>query len=628
MMSSTMIQAFLILACPFGISMQACPECVCCINGQHACDADRNCVNGCTTGYFGEKCTEECPENCNTCENYNRCKECKHGYYSTKCNIPCGKGCLNNTCSITGDCSCKSTDFVKGKCDMCSGDRYGDECNNTCASTCVSCTSETYCLICKDNAYYGQYCQYICPHGCNDGKCGKKNGHCSRGCKLKFTGHKCDTCSSGLYGTYCDLKCPGNCSVCTSESNCVQCNSGLFGEKCYRVCPSGCIGSCSFTDGRCFVCKPGLAGDFCNKTCENGTYGVNCSKSCRNIESNCQACSTDDSGSYKDCIKCDSRYYRVIPYGKNQSICTHCPYNCKGNVCNDNGVCTLGCLHGKWGERCTETCPKNCEKCSQSEGKCLECTRKTFSDDCLRNCSTNCNDTDESRVCTSDTGMCLQGCKSFTRYGEHCEKHCSDICNNGRCDWKTGHCLEGCKMNYFGLFCNDSCPHTCKSNENTRICDGVNGHCFYGCKDGFHGNRCGNRCSSQCQNTTCNQVTAECLHGCIEGYEGVKCSEDVDDGHSISTLLGATFAAGLVGVICGVTITLVLTLWRRRNGRQMKGESENIPVNTDGRLNDENAYESASPATYEELKSRDERLYSQLITSQQEMSQPAYDNVN
>ncbi|XP_060581671.1 cell death abnormality protein 1-like [Ruditapes philippinarum] len=403
----------------FGLSIHTCPECICCQNGQHACDSDKKCLNGCTAGYFGEKCTEKCPENCNTCENEYRCTDCKPGNYFTKCNIPCGKGCINNTCSITGNCTCKSTDFKTGKCDYCSeNNKYGDDCNNTCRINCVSCISDTDCTVCKNNGYYGSYCQYICPHGCKDGKCSKKNGHCYRGCELKFTGDKCDTCSPGLYGTYCDLKCPGNCSVCTSESNCTQCNNGFYGETCKDVCPSGCNGSCSLTDGRCFVCKPGLTGNFCNKTCENGTYGVNCSKSCRNTEANCHACSTNESGSYKECIKCESGYYRVIPYGSNQSICTRCKYNCKDNVCNDTGVCTRGCVPGKWGERCAENCAKNCEKCSQTDGKCLECTRETFSDDCLRKCSTHCNDSDNSRVCTSDTGMCLQGCKSFTRYGK------------------------------------------------------------------------------------------------------------------------------------------------------------------------------------------------------------------
>ncbi|XP_060581674.1 multiple epidermal growth factor-like domains protein 10 [Ruditapes philippinarum] len=445
MMSSTMLQAFLILVCQFGISMQTCPECVCCRNGRQECNSDKTCIGGCIAGYFGAKCTEKCPENCKTCENEYKCTDCKPGYYSTKCNIPCGKGCLNNTCSITGKCPCKSTDFYTGKCEYCAeNDRYGDECNNTCPMNCLSCSSGTYCSICKNDAYYGPYCQNRCSHGCSYGKCIKENGYCTRLCKLRFTGVKCDTCSPGFYGPLCDLNCPGNCSVCTSESNCTQCNSGFYGETCKDDCPSGCNGPCSFTDGRCYACKP----------------------------------------------------------------------------------------------------------------------------------------------------------------------------------------------NFFGSFCDDQCSTTCKSKESERRCDNITGQCFFGCKDAYHGETCDKKCSRNCVNTTCNQVTAECLYGCINGEVGPACfqakptKDDVEDRHSVSTLLGATFAAGLVGVICGVTITLVLTLWRRRNGRQMKGESEDTHVHTNGRLNDDNANGIGSPATYEELKSRDERLYSQITTSPQQMSQPAYDYVN
>jgi hypothetical protein len=102
------------------------------------------------------------------------------------------KGCLDNTCLISsGECICKSTDFLKGKYDVCLGNKYGDECNKTCPSNCGSCISDTECSWCKNTIYYGSHCQYRCSIGCVNGKCNKDTGNCASGCKSGFTGIKC-----------------------------------------------------------------------------------------------------------------------------------------------------------------------------------------------------------------------------------------------------------------------------------------------------------------------------------------------------------------------------------------------------------------------------------------------------
>ncbi|XP_060567448.1 platelet endothelial aggregation receptor 1-like [Ruditapes philippinarum] len=153
------------------------------------------------------------------------------------------------------------------------------------------------------HVYYGSFCQYRCSVGCVNGRCNKGNGHCTGGCKSNFVGDKCDMCSSGLYGPFCDLNCKENCSACFSETNCTTCKSGFFGETCTNTCPIGCKGNCYFADGRCLECKPGFFGDFCNIACNDEKYGVDCSKLCRDKDVNCQMCIVNQFGDYVCCTK-------------------------------------------------------------------------------------------------------------------------------------------------------------------------------------------------------------------------------------------------------------------------------------------------------------------------------------
>jgi hypothetical protein len=211
--------------------------------------------------------------------------------------------------------------------------------------------------------------------------------------------------------------CTENCYTCISKTNCTQCRSGFYGETCTKTCPSGCKGNCSLSDGRCIVCKPGLFGEFCNSTCKDGTYGINCSKLCQDVDSYCQECHTGKNGIYGGCKKCYDAYYPVIPVEYNYNICTICPHNCIDNIGNITGSCKEGCVRGKWGDECNIDCKTNCSECNQRDGKCLECTKDTFSKDCSHTCNSNCNTTDNGRTCAKDTGKCLKGCKSITNTG-------------------------------------------------------------------------------------------------------------------------------------------------------------------------------------------------------------------
>ncbi|XP_053387519.1 multiple epidermal growth factor-like domains protein 11 [Mercenaria mercenaria] len=613
----------LLLLCQFEISSQTCNECERC-EGDNACDTDKKCINGCIAGYWGDECRKSCPANCKTCVSDLNCTECHPGYFSVQCAFQCGKGCVSNTCLQSGECTCKSSDFSEGYCNTCSSsNKYGDECNYSCPPNCGGCESQTECRWCKYSAFYGSYCQFMCSIGCVKGTCMKDDGTCHSGCKSGFRGNKCDSCVSGKYGPKCDLDCPSHCISCLSNSNCTECKIGYRGKTCTDICAPGCYGICSIYSGQCMECKQGLYGDICNntKTCEDGKYGINCSNECKNVDQFCLKCFASESGMYGGCLNCASGHYPIVPNGVNYSLCTSCPGECKDNVCNSTGLCSYGCFLGKWGGTCNSDCESNCLECNQSDGKCIKCRTGTYSEDCSILCSTNCSTTDSERICELHTGVCINGCSLNRKYGNFCEHQCNDRCINQTCNWKTGQCLHGCVENYYGSICDNECASTCKSVKKKRSCNDSTGYCISGCENGFHGNMCERKCSGTCVNETCHQVTAECLYGCIEGYDGLQCTQATTrvQQECITTgeLIGIVFGSVLIGLLIGGALTVVFIIWKRRNTKP-RGESNQQTVDN---------YDNNIPVTYEDLKERDERTYSQ-ITSNKQLSPQAAEYVN
>ncbi|XP_053387521.1 multiple epidermal growth factor-like domains protein 10 [Mercenaria mercenaria] len=610
----------LLLLCHFDISSQTCNECECC-DGDNACDTDKKCINGCIAGYWGDKCTYPCQETCKSCVSKVNCTECHPGYYTTQCTFECGKGCANNTCLQSGQCTCKSNNFRKGFCSSCSNNKYGDECNYTCPTNCGACESQIECRWCIKNAFYGSYCQFMCSTGCVKGTCRQVDGSCNAGCKPGFKGHRCDSCVSGKYGPNCDLDCPRNCISCLSNSNCTECKLGFYGETCTDICSSCCHGICLLASGQCMKCKHGFYGDFCNntKTCKDGLYGINCSKPCINVDYHCQKCLTNESGMYGGCINCNSAYYLTVPFGGSYSVCTACPEDCKNHVCNSTGFCTYGCLLGKWGDTCKSYCKSNCLECNQTDGKCIKCKNRTYSEDCSKLCSSNCSSIDSEQICEFHTGECINGCSSYSKYGAYCEQRCSETCINQTCNWKTGVCSYGCVKNYYGSFCENKCASTCKSVEKQRSCKDSTGLCVFGCDDGFHGNMCESKCGN-CVNGTCHQVTAECVYDCIDGYGGLQCTQATkqvqQEGITTGELIGIVFGSVLIGILIGGALTLAL-VWKKRNTRKRDESNQQTDVD----------YENNIPVTYEDLKERDERTYSEIV-SERQLSPQADEYVN
>ncbi|XP_053386861.1 scavenger receptor class F member 1-like isoform X2 [Mercenaria mercenaria] len=366
------------------------------------------------------------------------------------------------------------------------------------------------------------------------------------------------------------------CDCCEGDNACVAetkscmngCIAGFWGDKCINSCPKNCITCTSDID--CTECMSGFWGTQCTSSCGKGCVNNTCLQS-----GNCDCKSTNfDSGRCRSCIK------------------------------------------GKFGVDCDESCPSNCGSCL-SKTHCNWCKNRYYGSICQFECSVGCS----TGTCKKNDGTCSSCKTGFT--GNKCDS-CITAKHGANCDLD---CPRSC-------FCENECTSTCKSVKGKRSCNAYDGYCIYGCLDGFHGEMCDKKCSDKCVNATCLQTTAQCLYGCNEGFSGSQCTQAKkhvrQDGHTTSEMIGATFGAGLFGLLIGIVFTFVFITWKRRRNEKKGDEINGNPgdgieiMATQDRDVD---YENEMPATYEELKERDERTYSE-ITSNQQMSHQAAEYIN
>ncbi|XP_060562232.1 laminin subunit alpha-like [Ruditapes philippinarum] len=213
--------------------------------------------------------------------------------------------------------------------------------------------------------------------------------------------------------------------------------------------------------------------------------------------------------------------------------------------------CTLGCIDGHRGARCSELCTHNCTQCPDHVDSCTACYDGYYpgsAADCTSKCLPGCKTCKSGTTCTS----CKEG--YYNAVGQNdCRNHyCPENCN---CD--NGQCAS-CKDGYYNNsnLCNSLCPGkcvTCFSNTVCKSCkdgyyigypnDNTNlsllNDCTYKCRDnciqclsfdsclacktGFYGSNCRNRCSAGCMSNTCDILTGNC--DCFPNFAGELCDK-------------------------------------------------------------------------------------------------------
>ena len=308
-------------------------------------------------------------------------------------------------------------------------------------------------------------------------------------------------CNVGFYGDRCHLPCT-NCLSC--KQVCSVCKDGYYGDSCNQQCNSGCK-TCHISTGSCTECKDGFYVGQC----------LPCSSGC-----NTATCRISDGY-----CECKPRHNQI-----EGTQCLPCPQNCLKS-CNQSLYCD-SCKDGYYGENCNQTCSDHCEnnKCDR-DGRCT-CENGYAGYPC-KPCPSNCGATG----CT-DQFKC-KNCKTG-HHGDYCNKTCSPNCVNKRCDidasctCKRGfaglgccpeNCAEGCnesltchscKSNYYGRFCNETCPSNC-----LKTCSQIHGDCSERI-NGYWGSRCSDKCLDNCLNNRCNQKDGTCP--CTAGYQGQRCN--------------------------------------------------------------------------------------------------------
>ena len=103
--------------------------------------------------------------------------------------------CLSNhygpSCAICR--KCQSCDPITGRCTQCPPSFYGEECQYRCPHHCLNMTCDQTtgrCTQCPPS-FYGEECQYSCPQHCLDLICDKTTGICN-GCQNGHTGQRCE----------------------------------------------------------------------------------------------------------------------------------------------------------------------------------------------------------------------------------------------------------------------------------------------------------------------------------------------------------------------------------------------------------------------------------------------------
>lgn len=154
---------------------------------KHKFDYGKNIFTECTLGWFGPNCESRCSKNC---EVPVRCYwitgQCEGGCQAGWENPSCDKNCLNgfygDKCSLQCPGNCTYCDIETGVCDECYPGFTGPNCLSSC-----------------EPGRYGIGCYEICSSLCKTPNCDHISGACVDGCKTGWEGMRCSQSAYNIY---------------------------------------------------------------------------------------------------------------------------------------------------------------------------------------------------------------------------------------------------------------------------------------------------------------------------------------------------------------------------------------------------------------------------------------------
>ena len=476
-------------------------DCYCLVNNCEQCAEDG--CNKCISGYYYNETLKECIKqldeekncfdpNCDGCysEEQGACEYCKEGFDLKK-----GE-CLNISLPINGVCSdgyyLSNNKYCLEKCS-------GVNCSKVVYPGIVSLCPDNKCLICQFNVIK------IFSECDNSEECSL-----SEGCLNCITNDECLICEQGYYllGGICK-KCSEGCSICSSEYKCEYCLSG------YELTESGI---CNLTYN--FDYNTDLY-----KARKNNLISIYYPEEIPNIE-NTEVNQKTENVEKSEIIEktgiteITEKIIHLTQSEVNNIIDkTGIPYNILLNISNHLNYINIF------------SCDKNCIKCFDNTGKCIECDNNYILKE--NKCFLKCVD-ENCLNCELNSQICTKCNENYTLKDNKCVMNCEDE-NCLICESNITKCST-CKDHY--ILKEDKCIFKC-SDENCLNCelkDGIEvcNQCpiFYEKKE--------EKCEIICMIDNCLEcsvvgnskvsVTITCSK-CKDNYhfDGIKCKKNCKD---------------------------------------------------------------------------------------------------
>ena len=418
---------------------------------------------------------------CNNCFEYS-CENCTSEYFGTCTNCRKGFKLVDGVCVCAdpGCALCTSGLAGLNLCKLCKNGFYNYNSECYCAiENCAIC-SESFCLKCKTGYFYNRL-----ENKCDEETDTKKIQCYDSNCDACYTSLEggCEVCKSG-YGQE-----KGNCIPMPSPDENLSCPRGYYYdediESCERVCDGvNCTEKVMYyyecASNECLVCTNNILQIY--SICDNSAI-------CK--AEGCLNCITDD-----NCLICNQGYYLLG--GK----CFKCSYCCA--FCTDNDTCTY-CISGfelNSQNTCVYTsklnfnkylykqyknsllkinypneaisdleavviqeCDKNCAKCYQNTGECLECKSHYLlsNNECIKYCNDNhcleCSIDDDYEYCNKcekgyivKNGKCVYNCTKSGCLSCTLEDN-EEICSKCDADYSLDESSHTCKrgINYISI---------------------------------------------------------------------------------------------------------------------------------------------------------------------------------